>query len=256
MTIVHKRESISLTIRPYEAHLWMVLPHRCTFFESYRSYLSSDEKQQVDKFVYEDARKDYIITRAFCRSVLSHYAPICPQDWRFLKSAYGRPEIAHADYDLRFNISHTKGLIVCIVASNRAVGIDVEFTDRRINDDELEKIAEYAFSEKELNDLKKFYGEHKKNRFFEYWTLKEAYIKARGLGFHLKTTDFIFDIAQNFSKKVSITFKEESYNRSEDWQFVLLSPTPYHQTAVALHKGTDPDLVIVPINATLPVLQN
>ena len=58
------------------------------------------------------------------RTVLSNYADVPPEAWRFVTNEYGRPEIdepADARW-LKFNLSHTSGLIELIVARDREVG--------------------------------------------------------------------------------------------------------------------------------------
>ena len=69
------------------------------------------KKQQRYKFAKD--RHDALITRAFIRDLLSYYADVLPQDWRFEKGEKDKPEIVNPPIPLRFNISHTKNLIIC-----------------------------------------------------------------------------------------------------------------------------------------------
>ena len=102
---------------------------------------------------------------------------------------HGRPEILDAPPgtpDLRFNISHTDGLIACAVTIGREVGVDVEHIGRHLTHD----VAGRFFAADEVTDLRGLPFEDQQRVFFDYWTLKEAYIKARGFGLALPLGEF------------------------------------------------------------------
>ena len=56
------------------------------------------------------------MTRALVRTTLSRYAEVDPAAWRFERNRYGRPHLlaGQCDRDLRFNLSHTRGLIASV----------------------------------------------------------------------------------------------------------------------------------------------
>jgi 4'-phosphopantetheinyl transferase len=166
-----------------EIHLWLTGEQldlekvvRC------RCLLSFEEKQREVRFHFEKDRTRYLVTRALVRSVLSRYEVVDPADWVFLSNAYGRPEIDVSmaqGRDLCFSVSHTAGLIVLGVTRGRALGVDVENL-RSLEG--LVDIAKQVFATTELAELADLPAERQLDRFFQYWTLKEAYIKARGTG--------------------------------------------------------------------------
>src|SRR6185295_2220740 len=97
------------------------------------------------------------------------------------------PEAAEAG--LSFNISHTRSLIVLAVAKERAVGVDVENVQAR----EIEiRVADRFFAVPEVAALHAVPPDRQQYRFFEYWTFKESYIKARGMGLSLPLGKFGF----------------------------------------------------------------
>ncbi len=123
--------------------------------------------------------------------MLSRYADVAPRDWPFRIDEHGRPELAARPAgtpDLRFNVSHTNGLVACAVTVGREVGVDVEHTGRRLVHD----VAERFFSPREVADLRACPAADQPVVFFDYWTLKESYIKARGLGLALPLRQFSF----------------------------------------------------------------
>src|SRR5262245_60590630 len=104
--------------------------------DAYRALLTPDEHERMHRFVFERDQVSFLLTRALVRTTLSRYAAIAPCDWRFVANDYGRPEILERPAgvpDLRFNISHTDGLIACAVAVGREVGVDVENVGRRLS---------------------------------------------------------------------------------------------------------------------------
>ncbi len=157
----------------------------------YRQLTTPDENERMARFVFERDRWQFLITRALVRTMLSRYATVAPADWRFITNEYGRPEVLDRPAgvaDLRFNLSHTDGLIACAVTVGREVGVDVERITRAVTHD----IPGRFFAPREVADLRAL-PEHDQPRvFFDYWTLKEAYIKARGMGLSLPLSDFAF----------------------------------------------------------------
>jgi len=80
---------------------------------------------------------------------------------------------------VRFNLSHSEGLVVFAVARAREVGIDVEYIRR---DFPVDGVADRIFSATEREALASLGTERKLHAFFTSWTLKEAYFKGLGVG--------------------------------------------------------------------------
>lgn len=153
--------------------------------------LSPEERQRARAFRFPKDRDLYVAAHVFLRRILSRYAPINPTQWQFKHNAYGKPAIANPGYDwLQFNLSHTQGMVACAVARGRAVGVDVENIKRP---DDLPALCQYVLTPREASDvLSKPFPSRQTERFFTYWTLKEAYIKARGMGLQLPLQQFAF----------------------------------------------------------------
>ena len=201
--------------------------------EAYRTLLSQDEHDRMARFVFDRDRRAFLITRALVRTMLSRYAPVAPADWRFIANVHGRPEIldrpANAP-DLRFNLSHTDGLIACAVTIGHEVGIDIEHINRQLTHD----VAGRHFAPNEVTDLRKLPEEEQQRVFFDYWTLKEAYIKARGFGLALPLGDFAFKL--NPPRPPEITFEPSLEDDPRTWQFMQDWPTPQHRLGLAVRR--------------------
>ena len=203
----------------------------------YRRLLSPEEQQRMARLIFDGDRRSFVITRALVRTMLSRYAPVAPADWSFIANVHGRPEILDRPPnapDLRFNISHTDGLIACAVTIGREVGVDVEHINRNLTHD----VAGRFFAPAEVTDLRSLPLDDQRRVFFDYWTLKEAYIKARGFGLALPLGDFAFKL--NPPNPPAITFEPTLQDDPSTWQFLQDWPTPHHRLGLAVRRdGSD-----------------
>ncbi|MBX9754321.1 MAG: 4'-phosphopantetheinyl transferase superfamily protein [Pseudomonadaceae bacterium] len=214
-------------------HAFLPQPHADLVTQQLQ-LLSTQERHQQGKFHLEQDRHRYLITRTLVRTVLSHYAPIAPQDWVFENDNYGRPTITNRHplaQRLCFNVSHTDGLVVLIVTSDRQAGIDTENTARHAPLD----VAERFFAKPEAQAIQRLPLAEQQQRFWEYWTFKESYIKARGMGLYLPLERFSFELADD--AKVTIAFAGSDDNPAA-WQFCQYRPDPQHLVAVCLERTT------------------
>ncbi len=232
---------------PNEVHLWIVLTkeinlNNTALISAYKALMTPEELAKSERFHFEKDRHQHIITRALVRTTLSRYANIDPTKWRFTKNQYGRPEIINSTQSLRFNLSHTDGLIACAVVVKQDIGVDVENLKRKA--DSIDDIANRFFSDKEVQDLNTVPESQKRERFFDYWTLKESYIKARGMGLSLPLNQFSFHLRDNQPLRISFA-PQQLQDDPNRWQFWLLQPTLQHKLAISLcNLGTKFRLII------------
>ena len=205
--------------------------------DAYLALMSPDEHERMARLIFERDRRRFLLTRALVRTMLSRYAAVRAADWTFVENVHGRPEILDRPRgvpDLRFNISHTDGLIACAVTIGREVGVDVEHIGRRLTHD----VAGRFFAPQEVNDLAILPEDEQQKAFFDYWTLKEAYIKARGFGLALPLADFAFTLAPPAAPR--ITFEPSLQDDPDTWQFAQDWPTPHHRLGLAVRRqGSD-----------------
>lgn len=199
-----------------------------------RDLLDDDERRRQQRFHFADDRTRYLVTRAMLRTVLSRYAPITPADWTFTANAYGRPEIANPHDGVRgltFNISHTRGLIALGVTRHRALGIDVEHVSARPVPID---IAAHHFAPAEVDALSRVPPERQQHRFFEYWTFKEAYIKARGMGLAIPLDRFAFHYPHEHTVRIAI--EPDLHDDPDRWSFWQCRPAPDHLLAICAER--------------------
>lgn len=202
-----------------------------------RGLLSDAERRQEPRFYFPDDRKRYVVTRAMVRTVLSRYADIAPHEWAFSTNDYGRPDIANdlgQAHGLSFNVSHTRGLIALGVTRNRALGVDVEHILHR---DVSLGIAHRFFSPVEVTELAAVPPDLQQDRFFEYWTFKESYIKARGMGLSIPLERFSFHYPR--PQAVHIAIEPELGDVAERWSFWQYRPAREYLLAVCAERLQD-----------------
>jgi 4'-phosphopantetheinyl transferase len=220
-----------LRLADNETHLWWAFPDRIrdsALLSRQHLTLSPEEQDRHRRFVFENHRHRYLVSHALVRDVLSQYAPVAPCDWIFEANAYGRPEIA-APREwrwLRFNLSHSGERAVVAVARQIDLGVDVESVSTR---DGLTDIANRFFSPLEVAQLRSA-----PDLFFDFWTLKEAYIKARGMGLSIPLDTFSFCLANPSSPQIA--FHAGCSDQAGRWQF-LLRRSGDHRLAVAAALG-------------------
>ena len=248
----------TLRLRRDEIHLWFVFCDEIAdadLLSRYRRLLSEPEREQELRFHSVADRHRYLLTRALVRTVLSRYAPVPAQSWMFAQDRYGRPAIVNpepAAAEISFNISHAHGLVLLGITGQCALGVDVESTRERTPTLEL---AERYFSPAEAGALRALPPAAQSERFFEYWTLKESYIKARGKGLSLPLDLFSFGIRK---EQLSLEVSPELDDDAARWRFWLIRPCAGYVAAICAGRlvGGGQALVarrIVPLLAERPL---
>ncbi len=226
-----------------EVHLWYLIPQRLdpAWVTAFLPVLGSDERAQLESLANPNLARDYLIARGMVRRVLSRYADSMPPErWEFTRNSWGRPAIANPGFALRFNLTHCYGWMGCVVALGRDIGVDAEDSARALD---FELVARQNFSHSESAWLRGLAPELRRRSFFELWTLKEAFVKARGLGLSLPLDQFSFELTPG--AKVRIRCEPSLKVNDPQWQFELLRPTARHQVAVAIRRDVGADLKLV-----------
>lgn len=248
------RDQPRLTISKQNIDVWLTFYHDIAdeqTLSNMRVLLSDAERSQEKRFHFADDRKRYLVTRAMVRTVLSRYAAIEPADWAFSTNLYGRPELANQLNEavgLCFNVSHTQGLIALGVSRYRALGIDVEnLLTREVSN----CIADRLFSPAEVTDLASVPQGQRQYRFFEYWTFKESYIKARGMGLSIPLDKFSFHYPHEHEVRIAIN--PELGDDEKRWGFWQIRPTSEYLLAVCAER-LDGEVPILTVRKMHPMI--
>lgn len=203
-----------------------------------RALLCPEEKQRLARFVALGAAQQFLVARALLRSTLSRYRDVAPRDWTFQQNQYGRPSVCTPDCGqaLSFNVSHTDGLVVCAVSETARIGIDVENLSRQLD---FHGLARHSFSEHEVAALELSTDEELVDKFYSLWTLKESYIKARGMGLSIPLDSFGFTLGHAGH---AIRFSPSGDDNADAWQFHTWCIDHTHRLALAIQSSEDVEL--------------
>ena len=195
--------------------------------------LPAEEQARARRFHFRRDWESYTAAHALLRGTLTRLAiesgqPVAPPDWRFSVGDHGKPEpvVPPGLPPFRVNLSHTRGFAAVAVALGREVGVDVEWLDRTNLTADL---AGRFFAPAECAQLAGLSPEAEKQALFAFWTLKEAYIKAVGMGLALPLGAFAYTL-----DPLSIAFDERIPDDPKNWFFRRLRPTGGHVLALAL----------------------
>ena len=145
--------------------------------ERSRAFLSREEIARSERYIHEIDAKRYILAHGLMRALLAEATGQHPEKVAFTFGKYKKPYVA-GEYDVQFNLSDTKDALIIAMTSGEELGADIETMDRKVHH---EDVADHYFTEAE----KKIIFENKENgkrRFLEFWTKKEALLKASGVG--------------------------------------------------------------------------
>ena len=208
------------------------------------SWITEDELERYRRFRFERDRRLFLATRVLVRDLLSRYAVVAPADWRFVADRAGKPHVSGPALTpaLHFNLANTSGLVICGVSvAHDALGVDVERVGRVVD---YISLAGRFFAAAETEDLRTLPPERQPQRFFEYWTLKESYIKAREKGLSIPLDTFSFRFSGD--RHVAIAIDRDQADPPSRWRFWQFSLAPDYLAALCAERiGRDaPRLVL------------
>ena len=209
--------------------------------------LGPADRDRYRAYRHDGDQRMFLAGRVLARTLVGRALDVAPEAWRWREGPHGCPEIAAPDTPFRFNLAHSAGLVACALANERNVGVDVEDLARRPVD--VRVVARYCAPE-EVRDIESRGQEGWHDRFLQYWTLKEAYLKARGLGIALPLSEIGFTID---GSEAQIAFRGSLAGTDDRWTFQLTRPTPRHVLAVAAAvRGLSPHITVAPFAPNRP----
>ena len=229
------KQTLIKGLLPGEVALWFARPSQIkNLSDDLESLLTEAELEHMEGIHLPDFRLSYLVSRALLRTALSHYFHIPQTDWRFERSEYGKPVLSpEHGLTARFNTSHTDDLSVCAISLGGELGIDAECFPEAGGFMEL---AEAHFSDIELADLRSHSRDEQTAWFCKYWTLKESYIKAKGVGqAMLPLNSFSFRL----SKSNLYFIPPGSYAEDRDWHFRSMEADGRYALALASSEAVE-----------------
>ena len=151
--------------------------------EELLSFVSPERQEKIRSLRFDSGKLTALYGALLVRMSLSKLVQTDPGEFVIAKEAHGKPYV-QGRKDCYFNLSHTKGCILCGVSNTSELGVDVELLDKKAPYGVMKRV----FHEQEIAYVES--SEKKKEEaFFEVWTSKEAYTKQLGCGLTISLTE-------------------------------------------------------------------
>jgi len=225
--------------------------------EAWSKLLSVEEWQRANALRSDGPRRDYILAHAALRFVLAEGLGIPATAVGFqggpskenseaatkpsLKAGIG--DHSHRS-DLRFNLSHTRGMALIGVALGREVGVDIEW--QRFMED-LDPMALSVMSAEELALWQALAAGNRNRAFFKVWTRKEAYLKAIGLGLYHSLQSVTVPVTATPLDQAEIVADR---TRADVWKVFDIPAPEGYSASVCWEGGEMPEIVVQDLNIT------
>lgn len=215
-----------------EAHIW-TFELSSTSAAGRLDLLSDLERDRARRFRSQWDRESYIESRAFLKELLSRYVDRAPEKIEISSfchlcghRTHGKPRLAVQPDSgaLEFSLSRSQGLMVVAVTNGVPVGADVELVRGEV---QAEAISKHFFFPAENSFLRGLDSVDLPLAFFRFWTLKEAFAKARGEGMALPFDEFWISL----DPSPRLVVMPDDSDESGDW--TLLEFTPKRRFAAA-----------------------
>ncbi len=231
-TLQWKTSPIHPILAENEVHIWRTSLHaEKSVLSTLQRLLSDDEVTKAEQFYFEKNRQHFIVARGVLRTLLSRYLNVAPNLLSFTYNIYGKPTLSSpfCESHVHFNLSHSQDIAVYAFAYIRQIGVDVEYMRSDIN---YEQLAGYSFSAREQATLSALPQALKQQAFFNCWTRKEAYIKARGTGLSLPLD--LFDVSLQPGERAMLLASREDSQETTRWSLQEFFPAPSYAGAIAV----------------------
>ncbi len=199
-----KRTPIVATLRgshpcpaTHEIHVWHIALDTGLADLAWRAgALAADERDRAERFRLPRDRARFIVAHSALRAILGHYVGVAPAALVLAHTSTGKPFIQDPPQAgamaVVFNLSHSHEAALVAVGRGCAVGVDIE----RIRPELAEqRIAERFFAPEEVAALRSLPSAAQRQAFFDCWTRKEAFVKARGEGLAFPPNRFTVSLA-------------------------------------------------------------
>jgi 4'-phosphopantetheinyl transferase len=221
---------VDITLGMDEVHLWLVdMEVSAALLSKLAAYLSPEESARAARFHFARDRDHFTVAHALLRLLLAAYCRVEPETLRFVLNAYGKPALETGQPRVYFNLSHSHHLALYAFTRVCELGVDIEYMR---GDIEYTELAALVFSPRERAALVALPVGLKAAGFFNAWTRKEAYIKARGMGVSLGLDRF--DVTLSPDEPAALVETREEGQVASAWSMYALHAPSGYKAALAL----------------------
>jgi len=197
--------------------------------------LSPDEKARAERFVFRHHRRAYVLSRCILRALLGRYISLQAADIQFSYGSKGKPHLFGFNSRIRFNCSHSAGMVLYAITRHCDLGIDIEKI-RPLQD--MEEIAQRFFCPEEVSELLSFMPPEREAAFFRCWSRKEAYVKAIGDGLSIPLDSFRVTLAPG--DPAGFVHLDNNRKLAREWTLHDTTAMDGYAAAIAYHDAPRP----------------
>lgn len=191
--------------------------------DNFNNLLSEEEKTRANRFYFERDKNNFTISRGLTRLILAKYLDINPKQIIFSQNSFGKLYLENKK--LKFNLSHTKEVLLIGLSFDTELGVDIEKI-REIN--VYQDIVRRFFSD---NEIKAFFLQTEdkyQESFFTIWTRKEAFIKAVGRGLNIALNSFDVSVSEK-SELMDVRLDDQ---KKESWKLYNIPTKKNHKASL------------------------
>lgn len=222
-----------------DVHVWYAFPDDVVaggLTAPYEHLLSPVERQRNAGFLRPADRLAHLVRCGLLRTTLSRYLNVDPIALEFQKGPFGRPELLHSPVSsLHFSLAHTRGLVALAIATSGDVGLDAEPLSGCAHD---LNVANAYFAATEVAALAVTPVDEQQRVFLEYWTFKEAYLKATGKGLSARLDSFSIELTD----PPRLILAE---GPTREWHLAHVSISPDYVVALAFRADRSPSVSVI-----------
>ena len=224
-----KKPDNQMELASDQTHVWLIsLELKSDRIRTLKSFLSNDELARAERFYFDKHRNHYIAARGQMRKILNKYLKIENEKLIFSYNEFGKPFLKNEL--LQFNLSHSHELALLAINLQHELGVDIEWMHRKTN---LLQIGERFFSANEFAVLKSLPVDQQRQGFFNCWTRKESYIKARGKGLGIPLSQFEVSLRPDETAVLESTWHDPEAVKK--WTLYAIDPHPDYAAALSIN---------------------
>jgi 4'-phosphopantetheinyl transferase len=218
-----------LDLKPDFVDIWrvsMVVSDQTSM--TLKSILSIDENDRAAHFHFPVDRNRFIVAHGCLRNILARYLHCAPEQLQFSLGKYGKPAL-RLEQGIQFSLSHSGESALIAVTQHRRIGVDLEHTR---DDLSVLSFAARYFSKAEFAELQTLPLEQREHAFFQFWVLKEAYVKAQGVGLSLPLDSF--DVSLSADQPSLLCATRPNPQEAVRWTLQVVEVATGYKAAIAV----------------------
>lgn len=138
-------------------------------------YLSASEHHRANRYHFEKDKNRFVICRSLLKVLLADHIGLAT-DKIILDTDSNKKPFLVSHPSVYFNVSHA-GDYALIAIAKRPIGVDIEYVNKSF---EYNEILPNIFNKTEIEEVEHSIDKHL--TFYQFWTRKEAIVKAIGKG--------------------------------------------------------------------------